>query len=100
MAKSVAGNAKKPKAFSYHWGSGVVAEEAQVEGEYHVPTIQLLKYNEGEAVGNVSVRFCHYSHRGAFQRSPLLVSAAEIDQLREALRSTPELLTLLRRLVD
>ena len=48
----------KKKSFTHHWGSGYVAEEALVEGEHHVPTLQLLKYTEGEAAGNVSVRFC------------------------------------------
>ena len=43
----------KRKSFSYSWGSGYVAEEARVEGEYHVPTLQLLKYTEGDAAGNV-----------------------------------------------
>ena len=29
------------KPFSYSWGSGYVAEEAKVEGEHPVPTLQL-----------------------------------------------------------
>ena len=91
--------ATKQKQFSYHWGSGIVAEEAQTEGPHHRPTIQLLKYTEGEAAGQVSVRFCHYSHRGGFSRSPLMMSPAEIDGMREALQKTPGLLALLRLLV-
>ena len=87
------------KKFSYHWGSGVVAEEAQTEGPHHVPTIQLLRYTEGEAAGGISIRFCHYSQRGAFSRLPLIMSPEEIDGMREALEETPELLRLLRRLV-
>ena len=89
----------KEKRFSYHWGSGVVAEEAQVEGLHHIPTIQLLRYTEGDAAGGISIRFCHYSHRGAFGRSPLMMSSEEIDDMREALLGTPELLDLLRRMV-
>ena len=89
----------KKKSYTYHWGSGYVAEEARVEGEHHVPTLQLLKYTEGEAAGNVSVRFCHYSHRGSFSRSPLMLSPSEIDMMRAALRETPELRELLIRLV-
>ena len=89
----------KEKKFSYHWGSGIVAEQAQVESRYHVPTIQLLKYTEGEASGEVAVRFCHYSHDGGFRRSPLLMSPDDIDAMRGALEGTPELLALLRRLV-
>jgi hypothetical protein len=91
---------KAAKPFSYHWGSGYVAEEVRVEGEHHVPTLQLLKYTEGEAAGQVSVRFCHYSHRGAFQRTPLLMSPAELDEMRAALKQTPELLALLKQLVE
>ena len=90
----------KRKSFSYSWGSGYVAEEARVDGEYHVPTLQLLKYTEGEAAGNLSVRFCHYGHAGNFRRSPLMMSPDEIDMMREALHETPELRDLLRRLVE
>jgi hypothetical protein len=91
---------KKVKAFSYHWGSGIVAEEAQVKGPHHVPTIQLLSYTEGEAAGNVSIRFCHYGHDGRFRRSPLLMSPDEIDMMRDALRETPRLREALRKLVE
>jgi hypothetical protein len=51
-----------------------MAEEARVEGEHHIPTLQLLKYTEGEAAGNMSGRFCHHSHLGSFSRSPLMMS--------------------------
>lgn len=88
----------KEKRFSFHWGSGVVAEEAQIEGRHHLPTIQLLKYTEGEAAGTVSVRFCYYNHRGGFQRSPLLMSPEEIEALGDVLKSTPELRTILGRM--
>ncbi len=90
---------EKRRAFSYRWGSGYVAEQAQVEGQHHVPTLQLLRYTDGEAAGQVSLRFCHYGHSGRFQRSPLLMSPEEIDMMGEALRQTPELRALLRRLV-
>ena len=89
----------KPKTFSYYWGSGVVAEEAQVEGTYHRPTLQLLKYTDGEAAGQVAIRFCHYGHSGGFNRSPLLMSPDELSDMGAALRETPELLELLTRLV-
>ena len=82
---------KQQRPFNYHWGSGYVAEEAQVRGEHHMPALQLLKYT--------SIRFCHYSHAGRFARSPLLMSPEEIDMMREALHGTPELRSLLQRLV-
>ena len=90
---------RKEKAFTYHWGSGYVAEEAQVKGPHHLPTLQLLKYTEGEAAGAMSVRFCHYGHDGRFRRSPLLMSPKEIDMMRDELQKTPELRELLSRLV-
>ncbi len=90
---------EKRRAFSYRWGSGYVAEQARVEGRHHVPTLQLLRYTDGEAAGQVSLRFCYYGHDGRFQRSPLLMSPEEIDMMGEALRQTPELRALLRRLV-
>ena len=71
-----------------------------MEGEHHVPTLQLQKYTEGEAAGSLSVRFSHYRHAGNFRRSPLMISPDEIDMMREALRETPDLGELLRRLVE
>ena len=91
---------KRERPFNYHWGSGYVAEQAQVRGEHHLPTLQLLKYTEGPAAGGVSIRFCHYSHAGRFARSPLLMSPEEIDMMRESLLHTPELRSLLQRLVE
>ena len=91
---------KTGRSFNFHWGSGHVAEEAQVKGPHHMPTLQLLRYTEGEAAGSVSVRFCHYGHNGMFRRSPLLMSADEIDMMRDALRGTPELRDILKRLVE
>ena len=91
---------KKVRAFSYHWGSGYISEEAQVKGPYHVPTIQLLRYTEGDTAGKVSIRFCHYGHDGRFRRSPLLMLPDEIDMMRDALRETPRLREALLRLVQ
>ena len=89
----------KPKTFNYHWGSGYVAEEAQVRTQYDLPTLQLLRFTEGDAAGEITIRFCHYSHNGHFRRSPLLMSAADMDMMREALQETPELRDLLARLL-
>ena len=51
---------KTQKTFAFHWGTGVIAEEAQVSGQHHLSTFQLLEYTEGQAAGEVSLRFCHY----------------------------------------
>lgn len=79
-----------------HWGDGQIVEEARFEGAHTCPAIQLMRYETGEAAGSFSVRFCHFNHRGQFQRSPLMISEGELDQLRAAVAETPELQRLLR----
>jgi len=86
------------RRFTLHWGSGFVAEEAQFATPYHRPTIQLLKFTDGEAAGRYTLRFCHYDHRGRFQRSPLIIDAADLRTLKKALRQTPKLRKLLAKL--
>ena len=85
----------KPKTFSLPWGSGVIQEEAQIETPYHRPTVQLLKFTRGEAAGSYEIRFCHYDRKGRFQRSPLILDAADVPRLGRALRRTPKLRRLL-----
>lgn len=87
-----------PRPFTMHWGTGRIVEEASYEGEHHVPAIQLLEYDDGEAAGTVSIRFAHFSHSGQFQRSPLMISETEIDALRDAVGRTPRLRALLLRI--
>ena len=89
----------KPKTFSLHWGSGIVEEEAQIQCEYHNPTIQLLKFTDGEAKGTYEIRFCHYNHEGRFQRSPLILDDKDIPRLKLALDKTPKLKKLLAQMV-
>ena len=95
----MAPNRKLPRPFEMHWGRGDIVEEATYTGEYHEPAIQLMQYTEGEAAGSFSVRFCTYNHRGGVQRSPLMVSEADLEGLRKALEATPRLREILRRLV-
>lgn len=87
------------KTFSLHWGSGVIEEEVQIATPYHVPTIQLLHFLQGEAKGTYEIRFCHYDHRGRFQRSPLIVDEKALPELRRALLRAPKLRRLLGRLL-
>ena len=67
--------------------------------EHAVPAIQLMRFETGEAAGTYTLRFCHFNHRGHFQRSPMMISDAEIDRLRDAIAETPEIHRLLQRLV-
>ena len=93
-----AGKSEKPKSFSLHWGTGVIAEEVQITTEHHRPTIQLLEFTAGAAKGSHEIRFCFYDHRGRFQRSPLILDEADIPALRAALEAAPTLKRLLARL--
>ena len=90
---------EKPKTFSLHWGTGVIAEEAQIATEHHRPTIQLLEFTAGPAKGTREIRFCFYDHRGRFQRSPLIIDEGDLPALRRALDATPRLKRLLAKLV-
>jgi len=87
-----------PRPFTYHWGSGQIVEEAAYTAEHHEPSIQLLEYDDGEASGSWSIRFCFYNPRGHFQRLPLVIGKDELAGLRKALRSTPKLRRLLQKL--
>lgn len=91
---------RKQKSFSFSWGSGVVVEEAQIITPWHRPTVQLLRYDSGDAQGTYGIRFCQYDHVGRFRRSPLLIRDSDVDRLREALDSTPELKRLLAKLAE
>ena len=71
----------------------------QITTPYHRPTIQLLKFTDGKAKGSYELRFCSYDHRGRFQRMPLIVDAGDLAPLRQALKRTPTLRKLLKRLL-
>jgi hypothetical protein len=87
-----------PRPFKFHWGSGEIVEEACFTGRYTEPAIQLLEY-EGHP-GAYGIRFCYYNHEGRFQRSPMMIDGEEsFEGLRAALRETPQLRELLRKLV-
>ena len=89
-----------PRAFAFHWGGGNIIEEASFSGQYTEPAIQLLEY-EGDHEGSYGVRFCYYNHDGRFQRSPMMIDGAEtLEGLRAALKRTPKLRAMLKRLVN
>jgi hypothetical protein len=91
-----------PRPFTMHWGGGMIVEEASTRNEYAEPAIQLMEYTDGETAGSggYSIRFCHFSPDGRFQRSPMMIGEADIQGLRDALRRTPKLRAILRRLVS
>jgi hypothetical protein len=88
-----------PRPFAFHWGGGEIIEEACFRGKYTEPAVQLLEY-EGHP-GSFGVRFCYYNHDGRFQRSPMMIDGDEsFEGLRDALKRTPKLRALLKRLVS
>jgi hypothetical protein len=88
-----------PRPFNFHWGSGEIIEEASYTGQYTEPTIQLLEY--AGHPGAYGIRFCYYNHQGRFQRSPMMIDGDDsFEGLRQALRETPKLRELLRKLTD
>ena len=87
-----------PRPFTMHLVSGQIVEEARFEGAYAQPAIQLMRFATGDSAGGYALRFCDFSHHGQFQRSPMMISEAEIDQLREAVSATPQIRELLLRI--
>lgn len=90
---------KTPRPFTMHWGRGQIIEEAASSAEHHEPAIQLMEYTDAENTGALAIRFCYYSLDGRFQRGPMMIGEDEIAGLRAALKRTPRLRALLRKLV-
>ena len=87
-----------PRPFAFHWGGGQIIEEAAYVGEHTEPAIQLLEY-EGHP-GSYGIRFCYYNLDGRFQRSPMMIDGEDsFEGLRAALKHTPKLQAMLRKLV-
>jgi len=88
-----------PRPFNFHWGSGQIVEEAFYVGQYAEPAIQLLEYQDHP--GAYGIRFCYYNHEGRFQRSPMMIDGEDaLEGLRAALKQTPRLRQLLRKLIS
>lgn len=89
------GNKKKspnlPRRFKMPWGEGQIIEEAFIVSEFHKPTIQLMKFDDG----GYTIRFASYSHKGMFQRSPLMVNAKDLVRLGTEIKKMPKLKKLL-----
>lgn len=88
-----------PRPFTFHWGTGQIVEEASFSGTYVEPSIQLLEYQDHPGV--YAIRFCYYSLDGRFQRSPMMLDGPDsIDGMRAALKETPRLRAILKKLVS
>ena len=88
-----------PRAFTLPWGSGLVIEEAAIEGGLHAPSLQLLRYELGIRKGQTAVRFAAYDSEGHLEQRPLIINEREVDSLCHEIARSPRLRALLRRLV-
>ena len=93
-------NRRVPRAFRFPLGSGLVLEEAAIEGGQHAPSVQLLRYELGERKGQHAIRFVSYDPEGQVEQRPLIVNEREIARLRLEVARAPRLQALLRRLVE
>ena len=87
-------NRKLPRSFELPWGQGQVVEEVSVMRPHWEPTIQLLRYEDGEE----TLRFCYY-HGARFGRGPMIVSGEDLKELKALARdSAPRIFQLLEDL--
>lgn len=89
-----------PRAFSLPWGSGLLVEEAAIEGGLHAPALQLLSYEKGEKKGQQAIRFGAYSADQELERRPLIINEREFEALKREIDRSPRLKALLRRLIE
>ena len=76
-------NRKLPRPFEFPWGKGQVVEEVSVLRPHWEPTIQLLRYEDGEE----SLRFCYY-HGPRFGRGPMMASIHDLKELKAQAQHT------------
>jgi hypothetical protein len=93
--KTKSKNAPPPRRFKMPWGEGKIIEEASIVSEYHKPTIQLMKFDDG----SYTIRFVAYNHKGMFLRSPLMVAAKDLKRLGAETQKMQKLKKLLEGLV-
>jgi len=86
---------KVPRAFKMPFGCGMIVEEASITSKYHEPTIQLLKFDNGDKV----IRFCSYN-KGRFSRSPLMIDEKDLRKLGNMIRKEREIQKFISRLTS
>ena len=88
-----------PRPFNLLWGGGKIIEEASIEGGLHAPSLQLMRYENGEKRGQMAIRFAAYDPEGDLERRPLIINERELRPLKKELDRAPRLKALLRELV-
>ena len=84
---------KVPRPFKLSFGSGMIVEEASITSKYHEPTIQLLKFDNGNKV----IRFCSYN-KGRFNRSPLMIDEKDLRKLGNMIKKEKDISKLISKL--
>jgi len=84
---------KIPRPFTMSFGSGMIVEEASITSKYHEPTIQLLKFDNGNKV----IRFCSYN-KGRFSRSPLMIDEKDLQKLGNMIKKEKDISKLISKL--
>ena len=84
---------KIPRPFKMPWSKGMVVEEVSITSKYHEPTIQLLKFENGDK----AIRFCSY-HKGRFNRSPLILDEKDLRRFRSKIVKGKEIRKLISQL--
>ncbi|HUQ39410.1 MAG TPA: hypothetical protein VM030_04595, partial [Acidimicrobiales bacterium] len=59
--------------------------------------IQLLEYDDPAIAP--TIRFCQYWLDGRFQRQPMMIGEADLEAMRTAVKASPRIHALLKRLV-
>ncbi len=75
------------------WGKGMVVEEVSITSKFHEPTIQLLKFENGDK----AIRFCSYNE-GRFNRSPLIIDEKDLRRLQSEIVKGKEIRKLISQL--
>ena len=84
---------KIPRPFKMPFGSGKIVGEASITSKYHEPTIQLLKFDNGNKV----IRFCSYN-KGRFNRSPLMIDEKDLRKLGNMIKKEKDISKLISKL--
>ena len=84
---------KVPRPFKMPWSKGMVVEEVSITSKYHEPTIQILKFENGDK----AIRFCSYN-KGRFNRSPLIIDEKDLLRLRSEIVKGKEIRKLISQL--
>ena len=93
---------KLPRKFEFPWGRGMITEEASIRctltanglKERWEPTIQLLKFENGES----ALRFCVYS-KGRLRRKPMILDDAQARMMASEIKVNRKLKAILRNLL-